>query len=89
MSEIGASLLFCYNHVQQDLPRAKHFLERASELGDSYAMRSLASMHLSNLTEDENAAELGSELLERCQSLGNAQCGAAPGKIQKKNSKGP
>lgn len=74
LSEIGASLLFCYQHVAQDLPEARYYLERAAEAGDSYAMRSLASMHLSGLTDDEDAEQKGRDLIEKCRKAGNLQC---------------
>jgi len=73
-SEIGASLLFCYQHVIQDLPRSRSYLERAANGGDSFAMRSLASMYLSGLIEDEDAKEKGQALIEKCRDLGNPQC---------------
>lgn len=73
-SEIGASLLFCYQHVSQDLPRSRSYLERAANAGDSFAMRSLASMYLSGLIEDADAKKKGRELIEKCRKLGNPQC---------------
>lgn len=85
LSEIGASLLFCYNHVKQDIPKARSYLERAADAGDSFAMRSLASLHLSGLTEDGDAQAKGRALLAECSRLGNPQCGISPEKIERRS----
>lgn len=76
MNEIGSSLLYCYQHVEQDLEAARWWLEGAAEKGDDYAMRSLAQMHILRMTEVEQPELVAQKLLTKCAKLGNEDCAA-------------
>jgi hypothetical protein len=74
MNEIGASLLYCYQHVQQDAKAAQNWLEKAALGGDTLAMKSLALMHLSGMTETINPSQEAVRLLEQCSRLDAELC---------------
>ncbi len=74
ISEIGASLLFCYQHVEQDLTRAQEWLERAVEHKDPYAMHALGRMHLARLTKQTDSERVGIDLIRQCAALKHKPC---------------
>ncbi len=74
MNEIGSSLLYCYQHVEQNLEGARRWFENAAKNGDDYAMRSLAKMHILRMTDVEQPELVAHELLSKCAELGNEDC---------------
>jgi len=74
MNEMGASLLYCYLHVQQDLKAALVWLKRAAEAGDAHAMKSLAFMNLSGMTDETSPREEAARLLDLCSSIEEEIC---------------
>ncbi len=74
MNEIGASLLYCYQRVQQDALAAQTWLEKAATADDTLAMKSLALMHLSGMTEAMNPTGEAVRLLEQCSRLDAELC---------------
>lgn len=74
MNEIGASLLHCYQGIQQDINGAREWLNKAAEAGDTMAMQSLAGMHLAQLLGSTNPKEDALILLEQCSELSPETC---------------
>jgi hypothetical protein len=74
MNEIGASLLYCYQNVQQDTVEAQKWLRKAADGGDTMAMKSLALMHLSGMVDGLPAASKAAELLEECSKIQPDEC---------------
>lgn len=73
ISEIGASLLFCYQHVEQDLQRAEKWLEHAVSYDDPYAMHALGRMYLAQLTNSADP-EIGHDIIKRCAAMEHKPC---------------
>jgi len=69
MNEIGASLLHCYQGIQQDIDAAEEWLNKAAKAGDAMAMQTLASMHLANLMDSESPKNEALTLLEQCSKV--------------------
>lgn len=74
MNEIGASLLYCYQDVQQDTELARRWLEKAADAGDAFAMKSLAFMHVLGMTGEASGREKAVEMLEKCSMLDADAC---------------
>ena len=74
MNEIGASLLHCYQGVEQNVVAAKEWLNKAAAAGDAMAMQTLASMHLANLIESESSKSSALTLLEECSKINPEVC---------------
>lgn len=74
MNEIGASLLYCYQHIEQDIDGAFSWLTRASDAGDGHAKMSLARIYIHGLIEDQDAAEKVEKLLAQCAELELPEC---------------
>lgn len=73
-NEIGASSLYCYQGVRQNLTQARDWLEKASSMGDAYAYKSLAYMHLNEMTEAEDSIEEAFRLLTDCHQIDPDYC---------------
>jgi len=73
-NEIGAALLFCSLGVEQNVSRARNFLEKAAGKGDAYSMKSLALIYLLGLMEDAPAIDKAKELLASCSEIEPAHC---------------
>jgi len=76
MNEIGASLLYCYQGVQQNLDLAQFWLTKAVVLSDVYAMKSLALIQLLGLSDAEDDISAAQTLLDQCVRLDNDYCSA-------------
>lgn len=74
MNEIGASLLYCYQHVRQDVGAAEMWLSKAAARDDPMAMKSLALMRLLKLTEVAEPFDEAVALLEKCTALDRDIC---------------
>lgn len=74
MNEIGASLLYCYQNVQQDTSQAQVWLLRAAELGDALAMRSLARMHINGMIDSSDGLSEAITWLARCNEVEPDEC---------------
>ncbi|MCF6219924.1 MAG: hypothetical protein L3J65_02325 [Robiginitomaculum sp.] len=74
MNEIGASLLYCLQNVQQDVATASIWLNRAAISGDTLAMYSLARMHLNSLTDATDPRSEAFKLLKKCAVLDDELC---------------
>lgn len=74
-NEIGASLVHCYQGVEQDIPRAIEWLNKAAIAGDEYAKASLARLHLVGEIESDDPTSQALELLKECAEDDGA-CGA-------------
>jgi hypothetical protein len=74
LNEIGASQLYCYQGVGQDLPSAARWLELAVAGHDSQAMLSLGRMHVHGLLGEQSSYDFGISLLRRCAFVGNDEC---------------
>lgn len=74
MNEIGASLLYCYQNVQQDPSQAQVWLIRSAELGDTLAMRSLALMHMNGMIDTDDGLAEATTWLERCNEVEPTEC---------------
>ena len=74
MNEIGASLLYCYQGVQQDVGVAIEWLNKAAEAGDGMAMRTIASLHLANSIGLESSKYEALNLLEQCSKISPEDC---------------
>lgn len=73
-NEIGASLLYCYNHVSQDLEKARFWFEAAIQGGDTLAMNSLARMHMLGMTDAPDAEQEVRRLLAECGTTNPQLC---------------
>ncbi len=74
MNEIGASLLYCYQNVKQDMSQAQSWLLNAAELGDTLAMRSLARMHMNAMIDSGDRLAEATTWLERCNEVDPTEC---------------
>ncbi|MEO0452420.1 MAG: hypothetical protein AAFZ74_19050 [Pseudomonadota bacterium] len=75
-NEIGASLLYCYHGVEQDIPHAIEWLSTAAEAGDAYAKSSLAKLYIfEELTSSDPRAE-AMKLLRECAAIDEEACGS-------------
>ncbi|MEP1143995.1 MAG: hypothetical protein ABJH52_09760 [Henriciella sp.] len=74
MNEIGASLLYCYQDIEQDLVQAAEWLQSATDLGDPYAMRSLALMHMKGMMETSDSLTAAANLLAECNKIDEMEC---------------
>lgn len=74
MNEIGASLLHCYQGVQQDVDAAEKWLNKAANAGDAMAMQTLASMYLANLIASESPKNEALTVLEQCSKISPEIC---------------
>lgn len=74
MNEIGASLLHCYQGIQQDVGAAEEWLDKAAKAGDAMAMQTLASMRLANLTDSESPKNEALTLLDQCSQVSPEIC---------------
>ncbi|MDJ0919588.1 MAG: hypothetical protein QNI84_00545 [Henriciella sp.] len=74
-NEIGASLLYCYQGVEQDIPRAMEWLSAAADAGDAYAQSSLALLHMMGEVPSDAPKAAALELLRECASLDEETCG--------------
>ena len=75
-NEIGASQMYCYQSVSQDLPAAARWFELAVAKNDSQAMLSLGRMHVYGMLNEQSSYEFGKSLLRRCAFVGNDECEA-------------
>jgi TPR repeat protein len=73
MNEVGASMLYCYQHVRQDLPTARFWLEKAADAGDELAMLSLGRIYLGGLGVEQDKSK-GLVLIKQCSDLGVEEC---------------
>ncbi|WP_139792250.1 SEL1-like repeat protein [Henriciella litoralis] len=74
ISELGASQLYCYEGVEQDLEGAREKLQLAADEGVSLAKYSLALMYASGMIASENPDQSGKALLETCAAEGEPAC---------------
>ena len=74
MNEIGASLLYCYQNVQQDTAQAQVWLLKAAELGDALAMMSLARMHMNGMIDGNDGLAEAITWLTRCNEVEPTEC---------------
>lgn len=74
MNEIGASLLYCYLNVRQDVKEANIWLESAAAMDEPYAIKSLAAMTLLRMKESENRNEDAYSLLSKCAAIDQEHC---------------
>lgn len=65
-AEIGAALLFCYQHISQDLKGAQKYLELASDQGDGYASLGLSRMYANRYIPSVDTREKIKTLLTQC-----------------------
>ena len=74
MNEIGASLLYCYQNVQQDTSQAQVWLLKAAEHGDILAMRSLARMHMNGMIDSDDGLAEAITWLTKCNEVESSEC---------------
>ena len=74
MNEIGGSLLYCYQGIQQDINAAILWLNKAVAAGDTMAKQTLAHLHLANLMGVENPKNEALKLLDQCSKANPEVC---------------
>lgn len=74
MNEIGASTLYCYQNIEQNLVQAVEWLQSAADLGDPYAMKSLAFMHMKGMTNISDELTAAASLLAECDNIDEVEC---------------
>lgn len=75
-NEIGASLLYCYQDVQQNYDEAIIWFEKAITKKEPLAYRSMALLHIMGKTESIASRKEAMELLERCSEIDPEACSA-------------
>ncbi len=73
MNEIGASLAYCSNGVQQNLVESRLWLDRAAELGNELAMLNIGMLSLQNIPEFQDRKR-GIAYIEKCVIDGEEDC---------------
>ena len=75
MNEIGASLFFCYQGIQQNVTEAQIWFERARALGNDLVYINLALIEAQNETWDSGKRQKVLELMDHCASKLPEHCG--------------
>lgn len=75
-NEIGASLLYCYQDVQQNYDEAILWFEKAIAKKEPLAYRSKALLHIMGKTDSIAPRKEAMELLERCSEIDPEACSA-------------
>lgn len=86
-NEIGASLLFCYQDVSQDIETAKFYLKEASEMQDEIAQLTYAKMHIALQTGVEDPLFEAKSLITACAKQGYEPCTVAKSDFEVISSK--
>lgn len=74
VNEMGASLLYCYGGIKQDLYEAGKVFSQAAKKGDVLSMHALALMYLAGMVKIDNPERAASSLLWRCAWKGSQEC---------------